>query len=376
MSEIISKQIEQKKDEFYTLGGILEEKATYNLIIGGRGDGKTTAILDFLIRDYFENGNEAVYVRRRDEALKPAKRDLVFESVKSELDLITKYSRGAFNDLIFKSGGWKFIFRNEDGEIEAVDDRIFCYAVPLSTATQNNKSVSYPRVCNIFYEEFIDRSTYLPDEFITFMNLISTIIRQRENVKVFLAGNTVDKFCPYFDEFNIPEIRKMQPGQRIIKELNDEGVKIAVDFTYSVSKKSDKFFTFSNQKLDMIKSGAWESTKWEVIPADIKKEDIALLFHIDAYDHILDCRIIATDTDEFLAISNNYYKVIDKEAMIYSLENHQALNRFNSIFTRTNRAQALICRLINEGRLFFDSVDTAELFRAYVKASHLYRPMS
>ena len=36
-----------------------------------------------------------------------------------------------------------------------------------------------------------------------FMNVLSTIIRDRENIKIFMLGNTVNKYCPYFDEMGL-----------------------------------------------------------------------------------------------------------------------------------------------------------------------------
>ena len=58
----------------------------------------------------------------------------------------------------------------------------------------------------ILFDEFITKGMYLTDEFMAFMNTLSTIIRQRDNVKIFMCGNTVNKFNPYFEEMGLNDM--------------------------------------------------------------------------------------------------------------------------------------------------------------------------
>ena len=70
------------------------------------------------------------------------------------------------------------------------------------------EKVNYYRLNNpnILFDEFITRSMYLPDEFVIFTNVLSTIIRDRNNVKIFMCGNTVNKYCPYYKEMGLNNV--------------------------------------------------------------------------------------------------------------------------------------------------------------------------
>ena len=64
------------------------------------------------------------------------------------------------------------------------DKQPFCYAFALSEL-EHDKSTAYPNVTTVLFDEFLSRKSYLPDEFVLFMNTLSTIIRERDNVKIY-----------------------------------------------------------------------------------------------------------------------------------------------------------------------------------------------
>lgn len=66
------------------------------------------------------------------------------------------------------------------------------------------KSRPYPYVQYIIFDEFlVEDGKYLPNETDKFLNLCDSIIRNRENCKVYLIGNASSMLNPYFDMFNI-----------------------------------------------------------------------------------------------------------------------------------------------------------------------------
>src|SRR5699024_11933388 len=81
----------------------------------------------------------------------------------------------------------KFYFCNydEDGKALYNESDIFAHAFALSD-TEHNKSISYPHIKTIVFDEFMTRGAHLPDEFVLFMNTISTIVRQRQDVTIFM----------------------------------------------------------------------------------------------------------------------------------------------------------------------------------------------
>lgn len=66
------------------------------------------------------------------------------------------------------------------------------------------KSRAYPNVEYIVFDEFLlEDGKYLTDETSKFLNLCDSIIRNRDNCKVYLLGNASSMLNPYFDFFKV-----------------------------------------------------------------------------------------------------------------------------------------------------------------------------
>ena len=123
---------------------------------------------------------------------------------------------------------------------------------------EHDKSTSYPEITTIVFDEFITRRYYLPDEFVLFLNVLSTIIRQRQNVKIFMLGNTVNKYCPYFKEMGLKHISNMEQGTIDVYKLGEGQLTIAVEYCSSTAKTKDsnKYFCFDNSEAVQMIIGA------------------------------------------------------------------------------------------------------------------------
>lgn len=183
---------------------------TYNaliyVIVGNRGGGKTFGCKDLCISDYINDNKTIIdinenkhrqqfaYVRRYKEDLK--KSMLTFFN-----DIAWKYP-----DHEFKVEGEKFYCRlkvEEGKKAKWTEDDIIGYGFTLSTAN-NLKSVAYPYVTKIIYDEFLlekGSQRYLVDEPIKLLNLYETIARPGTNhpkVTMWLLANAISVTNPYF----------------------------------------------------------------------------------------------------------------------------------------------------------------------------------
>ena len=147
---------------------------------------------------------------------------------------------------------------------------MFAFAL---TQMEHDKSTSYPDVTTIIFDEFLSRIGYLKDEFMLFMNVVSTIVRQRNDVTIYMLGNTVNKYCPYFTEMGLTHVDKMEPGTIDVYTYGESKLKVAVEYCKDHNidgRKSDSYFAFDNPQLQMITNGVWE---------------VALYPHIHRYLH-------------------------------------------------------------------------------------------
>ncbi|MCS5736613.1 phage DNA encapsidation protein, partial [Herbiconiux daphne] len=250
--------------KFYSPKRIGQRKAQYNVVFGERSNGKTTALLKQAIKNYFstENGDytrqQFAYIRRWDTDIKAKRMKQMFGYINST-GLVSEISNGEFDHVHFYNG--VFYFAKYDGEGKSIYSPIDClgHAFALNMM-EHDKGSSYPLVTLIVFDEFIARRIYLTDEFVLLMNVISTIIRLRTNVSIWLLGNTVNKYCPYFAEFGLKNVDEMKQGTIDVYRYGDSPLKLACEYCAdnSESKPNSHLFAFDNPKLNMIAGGSWE----------------------------------------------------------------------------------------------------------------------
>lgn len=181
---------------YYSFSKILSYNAVFNFILGARGTGKTYGAKVKGIKDAINKGHEFIYLRRYKEELTAA-RNTFFADVAEE-----------FMDYDFRVNG----VRGEYSHISQRDvpkkDREWytvCYFVALSQGGQK-KSVSYPKVTLIIFDEFIIMKGaihYLPNEATLLMEFFSTVDRSKEKTRVLFLANSSSIDNPYFIEWNI-----------------------------------------------------------------------------------------------------------------------------------------------------------------------------
>ena len=95
----------EKKSKFYSLDGILEKDADYNIIFGERSNGKTYAALEYAIRRYISIGEQSAYIRRWREDLRGKRAESLFANHVAN-GLISDLTKGKYNEVFYLSGKW------------------------------------------------------------------------------------------------------------------------------------------------------------------------------------------------------------------------------------------------------------------------------
>lgn len=178
---------------YYDISNIRSKDCDYNFIVSGRGPGKSTSCVNMLIDEYYNNGKEFVRVTRYDFEASPSIMLMWFNDI--NLDRVRSYyGEDAYMD--YRRGEW--LVCTEKGK------RRIGRCISLNNQ-DIYKSVSYDQVTNIVFEEFVQMSErdYVKGEIELFLSAISTIVRSRDDCKVWMIGNTLSKYNPYFDFFGI-----------------------------------------------------------------------------------------------------------------------------------------------------------------------------
>ena len=375
------------KIKYYDISKILSYDACYYVIYGERSNGKTYGALTYCLEQYFEHESEFAYIRRWDDDLKGNKGGTLFDSHISN-GLIKKLSKGKFTGVKYIGRAW--YFTHKEGNELIVEERPFAYAFAL-TMQEHYKSNSYPKIRNIIFDEFLTRGYYLPDEFTTFMNLLSTLIRLRDDVKIFMLGNTVNKYgCPHIAEMGLYKIGKQEKGTIDIYTYGETELRVAVEFSDfpTKDKKSNKYFAFDNPRLNMIKNGAWEIDIYPHFPTEyggIKPREILYTFFIIFERNTLECNVVEleerTITDSitnekkilpcvrFIFIHPKTTPIKDEHALIYTIEANVRPNYRRRIDKPLSKVEKRILYYFARDKVFYSDNEVGEIVRNYMQAS-------
>lgn len=182
---------------YWSPNQLLSYNRYLNMVIGGRGIGKTYGIKKFLIKRFLEHGEQFVYLRRHKSNLKDGTVAKFFDKISNEEE---------FKNVEFKVKGFTFYINGKE-----------CgFAIPLS-GWQSRKGSEYPNVYNIFMDEFLkeeDSTHYLPNEPQALLSMAESIFREKiifdtEKVRIICASNSTTVANPYFIYFKLlPDITK------------------------------------------------------------------------------------------------------------------------------------------------------------------------
>lgn len=371
MGSIKSSQLDYDEPQFYSLEPILKKKADYNIIFGERSNGKTYAALEYGLRKFIEDGEQFGYIRRWQEDLRGKRAESLFNA-HVQNGLIADLTNGEYNEVFYMGKKW-FLSKWDDEKKKRIPNpKPFCYGFCLSEV-EHDKSTSYPEITSVIFDEFLTRKYYLPDEFVVFMNTLSTIIRNRDNVKIFMLGNTVNRYCPYFSEMGLKHVATQEQGTIDLYKHGVEGVRIAVEYAASLShtKPSNKYFCFDNENLQMITGGKWELASYPHLEGiKYTPKDVVCSYYIIFQENVVRCDIVFLDGDLF-----TYAYSWDKEIpnldqdIIYSLESSVKPNYFRKLISTASRTEKIISRFYATDKVFFESNEVGEMVRNYLMSS-------
>lgn len=362
----------QKKEQvqFYSLTEIKKRHADYNLIYGERSNGKTYAVLQEGLENYINHGKQMAYIRRWREDIRGKRAESLFNNHVSN-GLIQKLTGGKFNEVLYLSNRWFLSYFDKEKQKRFPDIKPFCYGFALSEM-EHDKSTSYPDVTTICFDEFLTRKYYLPDEFITFMNVLSTIIRNRDDVTIYMLGNTVNKFCPYFQEMGLNHISEQEQGTIDVYKYGNSKLTVAVEYTASIQKQkaSNKYFCFDNENLQMITSGKWELALYPHLSIKYTPKDIMFTYFIKFNEAILQAEIIQKDNMNFTFIHEKTTPIKNPDTdLIFDLVQNEKPNYRRRLIAGTSHIEKRIAYYFAVEKVFYQNNEVGEIVRNYIMCS-------
>ena len=369
------------KKKYYDIKPLLDKNCDINLIIGQRGNGKTYGVCRYMLQQCKAKKCRFAYIRRWADDIKGYRAEQLFFPLTKEVEAL--WGPG-FSILYYRH---KYYLVNPDGQ--KVDIIGYCLAL---SETAHTKSVAFTDVKYILFDEFIQMAgeSTLRDEMLKYENTLSTIIRDAQDVVIFLAANTVSKFSPYFTKYGF-DINKVSQGDIVTNkfELDDNILKVALEYceyNEEVGKATSKYTT-SN----MITKGQWEIPPTDDIPQceneRVKEQLLCSMLEPNTgicigmflrtgrwntleLDEVTQCYYTKEHVRQFLVIRqinrrSSYFHLTDQKSLDYSTYNDLGL-MYKDIEEGTGID---IDREVHMGRVFCDNMFTADY---YMKCLDIY----
>lgn len=357
-------------NNFFTTTRLDKTNAQYRIAFGERSNGKTFACLNKILEKYALYGEKGAYIRRWEVDLKVKRGSTLFESVVADSKIWKKYFATKYSGVVYRSGAWYLFTYDEKLEKKIVDPDPFCYAFALSNV-EHDKSTSYPEVTTVVFDEFLTRRAYIPDEFVLFMNTLSTIIRHRNNVVVYMIGNTVNKSSPYFLEMGLKNVCNMKQGTIDIYRYGESKLSVAVEYAEGINengKESDVYFAFDNPKLSMITGGVWEMALYPHLPMKYKPCDVKFTYFIIYESDTLQCEMIKKGKIEFTYIHRKTTDLQNPEKdLVFSPEVSPYPNWSRRIIKARNELENVIIKQFMQEKIFYQDNEVGEIVRNYIQ---------
>ena len=137
------------------------------------------------------------------------------------------------------------------------------------------------------------------------MNVVSSLIRDRDGAVIYCLANTVSKYSPYWREFGIDGVETMEQGEIRVYQYGESELTLAIEYCADVSatdKVASKYFAFDNPRLQMVSTGRWEILDYDRLPRGKKifDDDVKYRFYIDFNGHLLCGKIVKDKSELFI----------------------------------------------------------------------------
>ena len=319
----------------------------WNLIMSERSRGKTSEVmlLGLVMNKLY--GTTIQYLRTREDMIVKKNSENLFTVLVKE-GYIEKITDGRYNAVKYVSRRWYYQKVDEDGnEIERAPEH-FCMMLSVDRADIYKSAYNAPKGDFIVFDEFIERA-YFSDMFITLVDLIKTIARDRLSPVIICLANTIDKNALIFRDLQVTEaVDNMKQGDA--KEIiTPQGTHIYVEILPKVEKKVNRgrkkvnkeYYGFDNNRI----AGITGADTWAVdsFPHSPKQFKIIQKNHYFELNGKLVNMEICQTVDPGTESAEEYYEdrffinlhMATKtypDSVIYSVEDHVTDSRYKYKF--------------------------------------------
>lgn len=336
-----------------------------------RSVGKTTNVLLIGMVMHKLYGTVIQHIRHSAKEQKASYYERLFSTITSYKNgqYIQRLTDGKYNTIVYYHKAFYYAI-GEDGKKPEKAPEPFCVALCSADCYTLCSSYESPRGDFILLDECFNESN-TPDEFVHFIHLHKTIVRERISDKIFILGNNLDINNVWYRQLTIHnDIRKMTRGQTKIVHTS-EGMPIFCAFLENrLPEKRKKFnalhYGFNNPELNSITgSGEWKLKEypqaWQLGEFERVARGIFFSYHDDLY---LEGEFIAKDTKLYFMVHPAAEETAHKGDLLYTM--HLPTEK-NQLYFGRDKLINLIYNCIGQNRIVYSDNETGNLFEKFLK---------
>ena len=361
---------------WYSYDSIDKIDSIYKIVIGERSNGKTYGWCKKVLEEYLKTGTPSAYIRRHEEQIKPRYLKNLF-NVQMD-DWVEKATKGRWNCVVYWLNDFKLARRetlaNGETKIVAKDDKEFCRCYAVSTV-ETSKGADRGPVKYVCFDEFITRQYYLQNEFVLFQNLLSSIIRKRQGITIYMLANTVNKYCPYFRNMGLRKIGVQKQGTIDVYKMGESKMKIAVEYCDSLEKSTDtpvvsQYFAFDNPRIQMITTGSWEIDMYRLAPPELSDYKVILSFFVIFEEQTIQGDIHMYKGYPLIFFHPKTTPIKEPERTIIYTQDTMDSNPLHQVDIRNKptKAHELIMALFNQRKTYYSDNECGEVIANWIKS--------
>lgn len=280
---------------------------------------------------------------------------------------IKKLTDGAYNTVKYHWKNFYYAMTDEKGKL-IKDDKPFCVSLAADECYNLCSFYEAPKGDWIVLDECFNE-TNRPEEFVHFVHLHKTIVRERMSDKIILLGNNLDINNIWYRQLMIHnEVRKMEKGQSRIVHTS-EGMPIYVHFMENRAPEKRRIFNkahygWNNPQLNAITgNGNWNVKMYpqtcKLEEREILQRGIFFSYHDDLY---LEMSFLSSRSGIYIEIHpTKRYTALDGN-LLFTLD---FANEPNQILFGYDKLSKKIIKMIESKRIVFCDNETGDLFNKF-----------
>ena len=352
-------------------------KADFRMVVGRRSNGKTYPSLVNGVKNFIDSGcrEQFAYVRRWDDDLKKNAPQLFNGLVQD--GWLSWYSKGKWNGITYYRRCWYLIRTNSDGAVEEKCKQPLAYGFAVNMA-ERYKGPDYPHIKTIIFDEFIPERTAggtIVGEWRLWNSILSTIIRERNDVVVYMIANTITKNSPYFHVYKI-DIDAVEPGSICVYRYSGGGT-LALEYctdSGETNRSVSKYFDIEDSATgNMIMRGQWETDAYPRLPRKLshKSRTVMKIWLRCEGGKVVQGNIIETDYGASIfwhpKTTPLQFRYGDYVYLSEWDNDYIDSPTVRSQIDTSNQLDRLILRLIVNNRCYYANNDTGEKVKYFFK---------